>query len=246
MSRGAAQVVAIVPAAGSGVRMGLGPKALLRINESTIVEHAIERIVASELVSRVIVCLRDEDRSAFGELDLGNRYRDCPVTLVTGGAVRQASVCNALLHLEAGGGIEGSDLILVHDAARCLVSPGLVRRCVEKAGKCGAVTAAVPLVDSIKRANLDMQVIESPSREDLWCVQTPQVFRFDLLLSAHKQGRQLEQRSSATDDASLVERFHPVSIVEGERLNLKITTPEDLHLARCLMVNKSPLSSGGN
>ena len=122
------------------------------------------------------------------------------------------------------------EIVAVHDAARCLVSSELVSRSIDGAIANRAVTAAVPLVDSLKRVDDSGKVVASVPREHLWLVQTLQVFSFELLVRAHTEGG-----AEATDDASLVERFHPVMIVEGERRNLKITTPEDLLLARCLV-----------
>ena len=230
-----AETIAIIPAAGSGVRMGGVPKALLKIGQLTVIELSLRSIIQSEVVSEVLICVREQDRLAFESLDLQSRYPGCPVTLVAGGEVRQASVFNGLEYIRKQHQVTSELCVLVHDAARCLVSSALVRRCVEGAQKWGAVTAAVPLTDSIKRAGTDMQVLESLERENIWCVQTPQVFGFDLLYAAHTQKQTATRSSAATDDASLVEMLHSVKIVEGEKSNFKITTPEDLQLARCLL-----------
>lgn len=226
---------AIIPAAGSGRRMGNAPKALLGIADCTIIERCIAGIAAGKMVSRMLISIREQDRASFEALELGKRFPDGEVILVRGGEMRQISVFNALSYLQREAKTPADSLILVHDAARCLVSGDLVRRCIEGACRWDAVTAAIPLVDSIKRAGADLQVEESPARENIWCVQTPQVFRFGLLYQAHVHEIEQGRPASATDDSSLVEKFHAVRIVEGERLNFKITSQEDLQLARCLL-----------
>lgn len=236
------QTIAIIPAAGSGVRMGGVCKALLEIDGLSLVERSLMNIAASGLISRVLICVRDPDRRDFEALRLDRRYFDCQVDLVPGGEVRQASVRNALERLREDGAADEALLVLVHDAARCLVSSNLVRRCIDAAREFGAVTAAIPLVDSLKRAGSDLEVQESVPRENIWCVQTPQVFKFDLLYAAHRKS----PCGSATDDASLVERLHAVRIVPGERLNFKVTTQEDLELARAVLVAGTEICPSGS
>ena len=124
------------------------------------------------------------------------------------------------------------DMVLVHDAARALVTPGLIARCVADALEHGAAIAAAPLEDTLKRATL-MLVETTVSRKRLWRAQTPQVFRRDWLEAAHAA-----VRSIATDDAGLVEALgKPVRITPSDGLNLKITTPADLALAEAWLAS---------
>ena len=124
--------------------------------------------------------------------------------------------------------------MIVHDGVRPIVTDEVIFACLTAAEECGAAVAAVPVKDTIKVANADSFIVETPVRDRLWAVQTPQVFRKSLLEEAHQvaQARQL----TATDDASLVEQLgFPVKLVEGSYANLKITTPIDLQVAEVLI-----------
>jgi 2-C-methyl-D-erythritol 4-phosphate cytidylyltransferase len=138
-----------------------------------------------------------------------------------GGPERQDSVARGLAALPP-----RFDLVAVHDAARALVTPDLVARCVADAMECGAALAAIPLEDTVKRGSLGMVEATVP-RAGLWRAQTPQVFRRDWLEAAHRAAA-----ASVTDDAALIEAAgHRVKITPGDSLNFKITTPADLNLA---------------
>ncbi len=222
-------VYAIVPAAGSGSRMGSQiPKLLLPLAGRTLIEHTLAKLASGRLIDRVILMVPEDRQEDFRRLDFD---LPIPVDITPGGATRRESV---LLGLRALAGLlpdsAGDPLVLVHDGARCFVSEAVVRRCICAARLWGAVTAAVPSIDSMKRVSAEGIVQESLERSSLWCVQTPQVFRWSLLRRAHEEA--LEE---ATDDASLVERIHQVRVVEGDRMNFKITSPEDLHLAEMLL-----------
>lgn len=148
------------------------------------------------------------------------------LALVAGGPHRQESV---RLGLEALG--PGWELVVVHDGARPLVSAQLVARCVEEALLHGAAIAAVPATDTVKEVDVEGFVERTPPRERLWMVQTPQAFRYDWLLRAHKEAK--KEGFLGTDDASLVERLgHRVKVVHGSYENIKVTTGADLKLAR--------------
>lgn len=144
--------------------------------------------------------------------------------LVAGGVRRQDSVRNGL---EA---TEGCSIVVVHDAARPLCPPALLRDVVAAASASGAATAAVPCVDSIKRVDDRGVVVESVPRLGLVRVQTPQAFRRDLLVEAHR--RAVEEGREADDDSALVETFSAVVTVAGDPSNIKVTTPDDLLTVR--------------
>lgn len=219
------ETVAVIPAAGTGSRLGLDhSKGVLPLLGHTIIEEVVRRISSTELVSRFVIAVRPEDRPQFEKLNFGDQKID----FVQGGAERQSSVCNALTFIEDGLlGDPSKKFVLIHDAARCLVSPELVQRSIEQAFEYGAVTAAIPSSDSVKEVSQDGTVLQSLDRSKIWLVQTPQVFRFDLILRAHRAGIM-----GATDDASMVETLHPVKVVMGERTNIKITTEEDYAWAK--------------
>jgi 2-C-methyl-D-erythritol 4-phosphate cytidylyltransferase len=126
-----------------------------------------------------------------------------------------------------------SDLVVVHDAARPLVTTKIFEACLETAARAGGAIAAIPLADTLKRV-VDSAITETIARAGLWQAQTPQAFRRDILVAAHR--RAVDQRILATDDADLVERNGiRVEVIEGSTANIKITTPSDLAIAEALV-----------
>ncbi len=146
-------------------------------------------------------------------------------SVVEGGARRQDSVLNALRELK------GSDIVLVHDGARPFVDEPMIEHAISTASESAAAIAAVPVKDTIKVANRDMTVSETPPRDSLWASQTPQAFTYELIWDAHTQ-----TEHDVTDDAAMIEAMgHPVYMFMGSYDNIKITTPEDLHIAETIL-----------
>ncbi|WP_156751621.1 2-C-methyl-D-erythritol 4-phosphate cytidylyltransferase [Mycobacterium sp. 1245111.1] len=214
--------VAVVPAAGSGERLAAGvPKAFYQLDGRTLVERAIDGLLKSGVVDRVVVAV-PADRTDRAKLILG---RDA--TVVAGGANRGESVSRAL---EAVGAPE---FVLVHDAARALTPPDLVVRVVDalRAGH-PAVVPALPVADTIKAVDGNGAVLGTPERAGLRAVQTPQGFTTDLLLRAYQQAG----TADFTDDASLVEHIGgQVQVVDGDPMAFKITNRLDLMLAQAIV-----------
>ena len=149
--------------------------------------------------------------------------------LQRGGATRQQSVKAGLEKI--GGDV---DIVLIHDGARPFVSPTLIDRCVESAVQTGAAVVGLPARDTIKFVSDDHRVLSTPDRKALWEIQTPQAFRREVIVEAHE--RAARAGFEATDDAMLVEAAgKPVSVIEGEKTNLKITAPDDLWLAEAMI-----------
>ncbi len=217
--------VAVVPAAGSGERLAAGvPKAFYQLDGRTLVERAIDGLLGSGVVDRVVVAV-PADRTDRAKLILG---RDA--TVVAGGANRGESVSRALAAASDAG---EPDFVLVHDAARALTPPALVVRVVEalRAGH-SAVVPALPVADTIKGVDANGAVLGTPERAGLRAVQTPQGFATELLLRAYQQAG----TADFTDDASLVERIGgQVQVVDGDPLAFKITTRLDLLLAHAIV-----------
>jgi len=217
--------VAVVPAAGSGERLAAGvPKAFFQLDGRTLVERAVDGLLQSGVVDRVIVAV-PADRTERAKLILGDN-----VTVVVGGANRGDSVARALA---AVADAEEPDFVLVHDAARALTPPELVVRVVEalRAGH-SAVVPVLPLTDTIKAVDANGAVLGTPERAGLRAVQTPQGFATKLLLRAYQQAGTAE----FTDDASLVEHVGgQIQVVEGDPLAFKITTRLDLLLAQAIV-----------
>ncbi|MBW4655457.1 MAG: 2-C-methyl-D-erythritol 4-phosphate cytidylyltransferase [Kaiparowitsia implicata GSE-PSE-MK54-09C] len=153
-----------------------------------------------------------------------------PVAFIPGGDTRQASVYNGLRDLPS-----GAARVLIHDGARCLVTPDLLDRCSAALDHCQGFVAAIPVKDTIKVVAPESQVVQAtPDRRQLWAAQTPQGFDVAALRHCHDQG--VQQRWSVTDDAALFEQGGlPVEIVPGEETNLKVTTPMDLAIAQFIL-----------
>jgi 2-C-methyl-D-erythritol 4-phosphate cytidylyltransferase len=217
--------VAVVPAAGSGERLAAGiPKAFYQLDGRTLVERAVDGLLESGVIDRVVVAV-PADRTDRAKLILG---RDA--TIVAGGANRGDSVSRALAAVD---GADEPEFVLVHDAARALTPPALVARVVEalRAGH-PAVVPALPVADTIKAVDANGAVLGTPERAGLRAVQTPQGFTTELLLRAYKQAG----TADFTDDASLVEHIGgQVQIVDGDPLAFKITTKLDLLLAQAIV-----------
>lgn len=217
--------VAVVPAAGSGERLAAGvPKAFFQLDGRTLVERAVNGLMESGVVDRVVVAV-PADCTDRAKLILG---RDA--TVVAGGANRGDSVRHALAAVAEA---ERPDFVLVHDAARALTPPELVARVVDalRAGQ-QAVVPVLALPDTIKAVDANGTVLGTPERAGLRAVQTPQGFATELLLRAYQQAG----TADFTDDASLVEHVGgQVRVVDGDPLAFKITTPLDLLLAQAIV-----------
>ncbi len=217
--------VALIVAAGRGERLGTGrPKALVRVSGRPMLEWSVQALRGVSSVSAIVVALPADELEAAPE----------GIVAVAGGLHRSQSVRAAL---EAAGEAEGSDAVIVHDAARPLATPELFTRALDELESSGAdaVIAAMPVPDTIKEVGEDgREVTRTLNRARLWAVQTPQVFRraaLELALAAPEEILQ-----SATDDAWLVERGGgTVRVVPGTAENIKVTTPVDLRVAELLL-----------
>ncbi len=228
-SKPAADHWAIVPAAGIGERMGAGlPKQYLPLADRPVLLHTLDRLLTAPRVAGVVLALRADD-TWWSTL----RYApDKPLHVVTGGDSRAASVLAALDHLARHAGADTP--VLVHDAVRPLLhGADITRLCDEPLDEHGCLLAT-PLTDTVKRADAAGHITETVPRENLWAVQTPQRFRLDTLRTALRQA--LAAGVEPTDEAQAMERagFRP-RLVPGRRDNLKITVPQDLPLAQCLL-----------
>ena len=191
-----------------------------------LVTYCLDAFRASS-VEEIVLAAPPDAVEAFRRLIAGGP-RDRTEKVVAGGATRQESVWAGLRELSA-----GIDCVLIHDAARPFVRPQLIELCAEAARAHGAAVAALPVTDTLKRANGEV-AREGVDRADLWAAQTPQAFRADLVCEAYRRAQR--EGRVATDDASLVEAMgHPVRLVMGSPRNMKITYPEDLAFAETLV-----------
>jgi len=213
---------ALVPAAGSGRRIG-GKKQFMQLAGRPLFLWSLAVLAGCPEVDGVVLVVPPGDEELAGRL-AGHVCR-----VVAGGDTRQESVRQGLFALPT-----GVELVVVHDAARPLLREKDLRAVCAAARSCGAATLAVPVKETVKTAGADGMVQETLPRESLWSVQTPQVFRYDWLVAAHR--RALREGITAHDDAALVEMDgHPVKLVPGSYDNIKVTTPEDLLVAGVLL-----------
>lgn len=219
--------VAVVPAAGAGVRLGAGlPKALALLDGEPVLVHALRSLLLAPSVDAVVVCAPPDGLRDTRALCAG-LSADRSVDVVPGGDHRQASVARGLAALP-----EETDVVLVHDAARALVPAELVERVVAavRAGA-DAVVPALPVTDTVKQVR-DGIVVRTLDRSALVTVQTPQGFRREVLEAAHAAAGP----DAHTDDAGLVERIGAeVTVVSGHPDAFKITTPADVLVARAVL-----------
>ncbi len=219
----------LIPAAGTGRRMGSDRnKLLLTLLDKPLLTWTLLAAEAADEITWIGIISQLSD-----QLDIKAILADVsltkPVQLIVGGATRQESVYNGLQALP-----ETAQRVLIHDGARCLVTPELLDRCATVLRDCSGLIAAVPVKDTIKIVNQNDIVQETPDRQFLWAAQTPQGFEVQLLKECHEKGRQLGWE--VTDDAALFERCQlPVRIVAGEETNLKVTTPIDLAIAEFIL-----------
>lgn len=229
----------VIPAAGSGSRMGAPiPKVLLGLpvkssnrgsdkfikphQTQSILRRTLETFAAQKECHHVVVCVPAEWVAQF-EHEVAGLDR---VALVVGGATRQDSVRRGIEHLCCLEGVLADSIVLVHDAARCCVTGDLIAAVVDGVREFGAVTAGVKVHDSLCRSDMHGRISEYVDRQSLWAVQTPQGFILSDLLRAHREA--IETGTEALDDAGLVARFRPITIVPGARGNIKVTEPADL------------------
>jgi len=230
------KVVAILPAAGLGTRMGrssaetsgVSRKQFMLLDGSPILLHTLRKFLACSLVNEVVVALRQEDIGWFSEL----LQREAPVKavrLVVGGNSRQQSVENALEALAP-----DTELVAVHDAVRPFIDMDTLEKVIQEAAQTGAAIVGIVPVDTVKQVKGN-KIHATLPRERLILAQTPQVFRYRLLREAFARARQ--DGFTGTDESSLVERLEQVevSVVPGSDRNIKITKPSDMELARLFL-----------
>ncbi len=218
------KTAAIIAAAGASSRMAGEDKIFADLDGVPVLARSVEVFDNSDLIDEIVVVVHPDNLAAAGELMQKRGWRKVSA-VVPGGARRQDSVSAGLAALAE------FDWLLIHDGARPLLPPELIARGLEAARETGAAIAAVAVKDTIKLAGPDGKVIGTPPRQGLRLVQTPQVFRADLIRRAYAA-----KSPDVTDDAALVERIGgQVRLFYGDYVNIKITTPEDLALGALLL-----------
>ncbi len=217
----------LIAAAGSGSRMGADRnKLLLKIAGKTVLEWTLKAAFGSKTISWIGIVGQPKDKNSICSI-----INDSPksVKWINGGATRQQSVQLGLSALP-----DDAKYVLIHDGARCLVSPLAFDEIAKIVSNGQAVIAASQVTDTIKKVDKNREIVETPPRSDLWSAQTPQGFPVNKLRHAHSQA--IAKGWNVTDDASLFERLGlPVKIYDAGPSNIKVTTPFDLIIAESLL-----------
>ena len=228
---------AIIVAAGSGVRLGHStPKAFVPLGGAPLLSYSLEALAHVDGIGEAIITLPSGMESA-ARTEIRRAGLDLPVKLTPGGAERQDSVRIALALTSA-----LAEIVVVHDAARPFATSANFAGVIAAAARAGAAIAAIPLADTLKQVSEPNLIVGPVPRAGLWLAQTPQAFRRDLLIEAHR--RALAAGIVATDDADLVQRLGAtVEVVAGATLNFKITTADDLAVAAAIVAARADRSA---
>jgi 2-C-methyl-D-erythritol 4-phosphate cytidylyltransferase len=223
----------LIAAAGSGRRMGAeGNKLLLEVAGRPVLAWTLQAALACQAIDWIGVVGQPVDEAAIAAI-LAAANPAVPVQWIVGGETRQESVSRGLAALPP-----GAQGVLIHDGARCLVSPSLLARCAEAVQQGLAVIAAAPVTDTIKQVDGQGTITATPDRNQLWAAQTPQGFPVQQLRDAHAMA--LAQGWSVTDDAALFERLGlAVQVLEAPPSNIKLTTPFDLTIAEAVLAARA-------
>jgi 2-C-methyl-D-erythritol 4-phosphate cytidylyltransferase len=223
-SRAVPDITVVIPAGGAGSRLGRRtPKQFLTLGRTAVLALTVRHFTGHPAVGAVVIAAPGAHVERARRL-VASRGRRCVLLVVAGGASRQESVWQALQSAPAAG------IVVVHDAVRPFIDRRLIDAVVRAARREGAAICALPIAETVKRVR-EGRVEATLERAGLWAVQTPQAFRYPLLVEAHEKARR--DGFVGTDDAMLVERLgHPVGVVPGLERNIKITTPADLGRAR--------------
>ena len=226
-------VCAIVPAGGSGTRMGgTVPKQFQSLNGKPILYHTLKTLQNCRTISEIILVVPEKEYETahtdwLGKLEIVTK-------VVIGGEKRQDSVYNGFCEVS-----QDSEIVLVHDGVRPFLSQKMILESIDAAREYGAAITAIPVHDTIKRVDTSGLVSQTIDREGLWRVQTPQAFRYSLLLDAFNKAK--SENFYGTDEGALIEHLgEPVKIVEGLEQNIKITRPEDLELSKAFISRLFP------
>jgi 2-C-methyl-D-erythritol 4-phosphate cytidylyltransferase len=221
------QKYAIIGAGGKGLRMGTFiPKQFLLLEGRPVLMLTMDAFYNYDPEIRLILVLPEDQQDFWEDLCRLHKF-SIPYRMVLGGPTRFDSVKNGLAE------VGDSGLVAIHDGVRPLVSPLLLSRCYEAAAIFGAVVPVTGVLESIRKVDGDSS--QAVSREDFWLVQTPQVFKAEVILNAYN----MAEGNDFTDDATVVESFgNNIRLVEGTRENIKITTPVDLLFAEAYIKSK--------
>lgn len=215
----------VIVSAGRGSRMKADiNKQFLKIGDKEVIAHTIDKFYNNKNIGEIIIVVR-EDEKEFFQVNIIDKYGYENIKIVFGGKERQDSVYNGLK--EVG---QNCEIVLIHDGARPFVTNEIIEKSIECAKEYKCAIVGVPVKDTIKIVDENNEVCDTPNRSTLWSIQTPQVFDYSLIITAHEKAKY--DKYYGTDDSMLMEYLgYSVKVVEGSYNNIKITTPEDLKIA---------------
>lgn len=221
----------VIVAAGTGSRMKKDiNKQFIKLKNKEIVAHTIEKFYNSENIDDIVVVIREDEEEYFNK-NIKEKYGFTNIKVAHGGNERQDSVFNGIKMLK-----KECEVILIHDGARPFVTDDIIKRSINKANEHNAIVVGVKVKDTIKVVSDNGNIIDTPNRSYLWAVQTPQVFKYDIITKAYEDA--YNNNYYGTDDAMLVERIgYNVKMIEGSYNNIKITTQEDLEFGEQILKN---------
>ena len=220
------KIVALIAAAGKGKRMNTRiSKPFIPIFGKPILAYTIEKFERCKLIDKIYLTVNSEEKELCSR-NIIMKYNFSKVQeLVDGGETRQDSIYNGLKALD-----KDTDIVVIHDGARPLIKETIIQDSIETAQKYGAAVTAIPIKDTVKKCGKDFFINKTLNREEIWRAQTPQTFRYDLILPAYDQA--YEYKYLTTDDAAIIERYgNKVKLIIGSEENIKITTPFDIIVA---------------
>lgn len=216
---------AVIVAAGNGTRMkSQKSKQLIEINDIPVIAHTMMAFEKSDFVDEIIIVTREDDILIMS--DIAKEFKISKVTnIVKGGATRTDSVKNGI-------NVAKNKIVAIHDGARPCIKTEHIDKTVQKAMEAGAAALGCPVTDTLKKVDEKGIITDTVSRENLWAIQTPQVFDRELILKAYNEGN----TEGATDDCMLLESIGiKVAMVEGDRSNIKVTVQEDVDLVTAIL-----------
>jgi 2-C-methyl-D-erythritol 4-phosphate cytidylyltransferase len=224
------RTLAIILAGGSGKRMGTATnKQFLLLDNKPIIVRTLQIFEECRPVDGVYLVVNQKDLPIMQEEILETYKFNKVLKLVIGGRLRQDSVRNGLEAIE-----NPCDIVIIHDGARPFVSPSFIEKGIFLMEMFDAVISALPVKDTIKTVSKEGFVIKTLERDSLWNVQTPQTFKYDLIVKAYREG--MNKKLCGYDDATFLEHMgKKVKVIEGSPYNIKITTPEDLIIAKGML-----------
>ncbi len=224
------RTLAIILAGGTGKRMGTSTnKQFLLLDNKPIIVHTLQIFEECRAIDGIYLVVNQKDLPLMQEEILETYKFDKIMKLVIGGRLRQDSVKNGLEAIE-----HPCDTVVIHDGARPFVSPSFVEKGISLMEMFDAIIPALPVKDTVKVVSKEGFVTKTLERDSLWHVQTPQIFKYNTIIKAYREG--MAKKLYGYDDATFLEHMgKKVKVIEGSPYNIKITTPEDLTIARGML-----------